>query len=161
MPAAIHFEAIKCALRQSKEGVVLSLVIHPNDLDPAVLSAPIGQQWIVALAPYVESPSVESNHMEVEKAQLRPIEGVLTPKERYAKSSEGEKAVTRAALLCKDPQFWGFMTAADQNECVSRLCDALFIDSRSKLATSPEALTEFLALETEYLQATGKLAQDR
>lgn len=124
MPTAIHFEAIKCALRQSKEGVVLSLVIHPNDLDPAVLSAPIGQQWIVALAPYVESPSVTSEPSE-RNGSLRPVaEGVTeTPAQRAIKMAHTH--------------------AGGSEEVLQGIRDYCGVKSCSEFKTNPEALKRF------------------
>jgi hypothetical protein len=49
---AFHFEAKKYALRQAKDGVIVSFVLHPDDVVPELLSAPIGEHYVVALAPY-------------------------------------------------------------------------------------------------------------
>ena len=38
------FEAIKSVLRQSKDGIVISLVIHPSDVPSPLLSDPIGSE---------------------------------------------------------------------------------------------------------------------
>jgi hypothetical protein len=54
MTAAFHFEAKKYALRQAKDGVIVSFVVHPDDVVAELLSAPIGEHYVVALAPYSE-----------------------------------------------------------------------------------------------------------
>jgi len=46
---AIHFEAIKYAFRQNKEGVVISFVVHPNDLPDGMLTSAIGSRFMIAL----------------------------------------------------------------------------------------------------------------
>ena len=46
--AALHVECIKIAYRQAKEGPVISLRMHPNDLAQIVANAPLGQRFAVA-----------------------------------------------------------------------------------------------------------------
>ena len=45
-----HFEAKKYAYRQTKDGMVVSFVIHPDDVPKEMATAPIGQRYIVACA---------------------------------------------------------------------------------------------------------------
>jgi hypothetical protein len=52
---AIKFEAVKSAYRQTKDGVVISLVIHPNDMSEEVATAPLGQRFAVALVPLTDA----------------------------------------------------------------------------------------------------------
>ena len=49
--AAIHVECIKVAYRQAKEGPVISLRMHPDDMAQAVANAPLGQRFVVAFVP--------------------------------------------------------------------------------------------------------------
>lgn len=99
MPEAISFEAKFYALRKSKDGLVVSFVIHPNDAPNELITAPIGEQYIVALAPFVESPSVEAtNEKGSEGSQLRPAAGrVLSSAERAIinahKYADGNKEI--------------------------------------------------------------------
>lgn len=46
--AAVHVECIKVAYRQAKEGPVISLRLHPDDMAQAVANAPLGQRFAVA-----------------------------------------------------------------------------------------------------------------
>lgn len=50
----MHFEAKKHAYRQTQDGIVVSFVVHPNDVCADLAIAPLGTQYIVALAPYTE-----------------------------------------------------------------------------------------------------------
>lgn len=73
-----------------------------------------------------------------------------TPKERYDAADEGEKAVVRANLLTGDPAFQKWcdaITPAQAGDYIRVKCG---IKSRGELATNPEALKRFLALETRY-----------
>lgn len=58
---AFHFEAKKHAYRQTQDGIVVSFVVHPNDVCADLAIAPLGTQYIVALAPYTEAASPSSN----------------------------------------------------------------------------------------------------
>lgn len=48
-------EAVKCALRQSDKGMIVSFVVHPNDDASHLLSMPIGQRVMLAVQPFIES----------------------------------------------------------------------------------------------------------
>lgn len=58
---AAHCEAKKYAYRQTKDGVVLSFVLHPNEVPPNVATAAIGTRYVLAL--------VELNDDETAKEQ--------------------------------------------------------------------------------------------
>ena len=90
-------------------------------------------------------------------------------KERYLLSDERERAVTRAAMLPNDPQFRQWLrdrrgwkaihfTVGDAADEIRHLCA---INSRRELLTNDKAYEAFLALETEYGIASGKIAEPR
>jgi hypothetical protein len=47
---ANHFEAKKHAYRQTQDGVVISFVVHPNDVSAEMAMAPLGMRYMVAFA---------------------------------------------------------------------------------------------------------------
>ncbi len=47
--SAAHCEARKIAYRQSKEGVVISFVLHPNEIPDSVATAALGTRFLLAL----------------------------------------------------------------------------------------------------------------
>lgn len=51
---ALHCEVKKYAYRQSKDGHIVSFVIHPNDMPKALANAPIGTCYQMAFAEYAE-----------------------------------------------------------------------------------------------------------
>ncbi len=55
-----NFEAKNYALRKSKDGVIVSFVVHPNDVDPALTSLPIGALVVIGWEEVVEVPKVEA-----------------------------------------------------------------------------------------------------
>lgn len=46
---ALHCEVVKYAYRQSKDGIVLSLVIHPQSVPDALAVAPLGTRYQLAM----------------------------------------------------------------------------------------------------------------
>lgn len=42
---AIHFEGVKYAFRQSKDGVIISFVVHPNEVPAELSTSAIGARW--------------------------------------------------------------------------------------------------------------------
>lgn len=84
--ASFSFEAKKYALRQAKDGVIVSFVVHPSDVVDKLLSAPIGEHYVVALAPYEKA---------AEQAEQQP----------EAPAPEPEKVLHISAKLSNDA-FW-------------------------------------------------------
>ena len=83
----------------------------------------------------------------------------------YDNATPGEKAVTRAVLLCQDERFIGWAKwkpdyglERGASGFIRLRCGVL---SRSELATNPDALARFLALEAQYLADTNQIAEVR
>lgn len=55
-----NFEAINYALRKSKDGVIVSFVVHPNDVDAALTALPIGARIVIGWEEVVEAPKGET-----------------------------------------------------------------------------------------------------
>src|SRR5262245_40660032 len=43
-----HFEALNYALRKSKDGIIVSFVVHPNDVSAELTALPIGARLKIA-----------------------------------------------------------------------------------------------------------------
>lgn len=72
----------------------------------------------------------------------------------------------RAAMLCHDGEFiaWfldKYPRRHPQQDVIDTFRIYLGIQSRRELDTDPEARARFEALETEFLQSTGRMASDR
>ena len=101
--ASFSFEAKKYALRQAKDGVVVSFLVHPADVVPELLSAAIGEHYVGALAPYEEKAA------EVERQPApEPIPEPEKPKERRPFHTLPRSQ--QAALLCNDNRFWWWLS---------------------------------------------------
>ena len=157
IPIKGSFEAKKIAFRQSKDGIVISFLIHPNDLSPDLAAAPLGIRMMVGYAEIVDEQS----------AQEPPTRSSAAKASYDAKSEQG-KAAQRAAILCKDEAFWRFISAngADrkiENEAMAAewMRGYLGVESRSDIAKNDDAFRAFLGVETAFKEASGQLPERR
>tara|TARA_X000001382_G_scaffold83110_1_gene58766 strand:- start:38 stop:508 length:471 start_codon:yes stop_codon:yes gene_type:complete len=143
---AESFEAKKYAYRQTKDGMVLSFVLHPDDVPKEMAIAPIGQRYMVACA------------------QIDDHENPIRPRA----TTDAEKALARANLICRDESYiqWARMnyyqwvnptyphqiadeTLEDEKYAAEVIRFICGIESRSELKNNPEArerLNEHLKL---------------
>ena len=143
---AESFEAKKYAYRQTKDGMVLSFVLHPDDVPKEMATAPIGQRYMIACA------------------QIDDYENPVKPRA----TTEIEKALARANLICRDESYiqWVRMNyyqwhvvdenQSDENYAAEVIRFICGIESRSELKTNPEArerLNEHLKLFESEVQA--------
>ena len=95
---AMHFEAKKHAYRQTQDGIVVSFVVHPNDMAADLAIAPLGTHYVVALAPYEEKAA------EVERQpEPAPVATDAPPKERRPFHTLPRSQ--QAAILINDAAF--------------------------------------------------------
>lgn len=121
---------------------------------------PSNPKWVaVALLDLSSPPKAEANAAKSQQG-----------KDRYRKMPEWERASTRAVLLCKDEAFqrWALnsdlkgVTAETREYLTSGwVKDTLGIKSRKDIASEVRAYGAFIALETEFRQATGQMAEVR
>ena len=117
------FEGVKTALRQTKDGVAITIVIHPNDLPNDLLSDEIGSRYMVGMARIGDDGNI------IESESVR----------------EAKRDVASAGALCRDIDFqtWlmnnGFSDAATEEDAANAVRNLLDIKSRSEIKDSPEA----------------------
>ena len=137
MDTAIHFEGIKYAYRQSKDGIVVSFVVHPNDVPQQLSTSLIGSRYMVALVEIGDDEQPKPVKKE-RKAEWRD----LTP-------------TAQAAIRCGEPQFWQFLARhgrhpENKEECRLAVCDMCGIESRAELSTNQKARVIWHQLDSEY-----------
>lgn len=140
--AAVHVEAVKSALRQTKDGVSLTLVLHPDGMPPSILTDPVGTRYMVALV------------------RLDEDDTPIAPREKV----DGERAIASAAMLCRLPEFqrWvlkvfkpkGALALSTDDSTAVWLRSYLGIQSRSELAYDRTARQKFLELRANFEQET-------
>ncbi len=171
-------EAKKYGLRQSKEGVILSFVLHPDDVTNAVLLAPVGQRGMLVFVPINDDEQIEPNMVrdtadfppvcsaamdEAKESADRPINPDRSERSKraYAQANEGEKAVTRAALLAQDTQFQTWLKVYDEEQAARYIRSFCGVSSRKDMAKNASALHRFFALEERYRMSSGQMTDAR
>lgn len=136
----IQCEVVKIAMAQDKNGHILKVAIHPNDLPKDLILDPLGTRYVMVLA------------------RLNDQDEVVKPREK----SEGEKAVASSGALCNNPRFisWlysrglsGGSTATDAEVGVRAYCA---VKSRAELATNEDARRKFIELRDAFDRAYKK-----
>lgn len=139
--SAISFEAIKVSMRQSKDGVMVTFAIHPNDQTNDLLIHPVGSRYQVALVQLDD--------------EGQPIE----PRSR----SEGKHAVEASGMLCKSMEFqsWLYRTGAilqaTEEDAVQYIHSYCGVASRSQIGDNVEARRLFDALRLRFNQSRSIL----
>lgn len=119
----IQFEGIKTGLRQSKEGYMLTLAVHPEDVPDDLMRDFVGARYMVVMV------RVGDDEKPIDREQAYP----------------GDNAVKVAGMLCRNPDFWEFLAENEwldeqsESACVEWLVTFLNIDSRKDLKTNSEA----------------------
>jgi hypothetical protein len=84
---ALHCEAKKHAYRQTQDGVVVSFVLHPQEVPGGLATAPLGTRYMLALA------EIGDDEQPVERpAPVKP-----------------HSFAQRAGILCNEKSFWTFL----------------------------------------------------
>lgn len=131
---AINFECRKLHLKQSKDGFVLSVLIHPNDLPEEVIMSPLMSQYMVAMVRMADNSEPQENKTKTEE----------------------ERAVTSAAMLCENERFRNWLEAKgvvvdnskeETIDYVRRFCG---IRSRSDLKSNAGARELFKSLKADF-----------
>lgn len=119
----IQFEGVKMGLRQSKDGYVLNLAVHPDELPADLMRDFVGSRYVVVMV------RIGDDEQPLDRDAAFP----------------GDSAVKMAGMICRDKYFWEFvfnLAAVEidsEDECRAWLCDYLNIEARRELKTSPEA----------------------
>jgi hypothetical protein len=133
----VQCEVVKIAMAQDKNGHILKLSIHPNDLPKDLVLDPLGSRYVMVLAKLNDQDEIE------------------TPKDK----SEGERAVDIAGLLCRNDRFvhWlydsGFSIADSQDGAINAVRQLCGIKSRAEFRTNEEARDKFFELKAEFESA--------
>ena len=130
----IQFEAIKTSFRQNKDGFVLSLAIHPDDVPQDLMKDYVGSQYMVVMVRLADDgkPMVRDNEFA------------------------GDAAVKSSGILCRDPEFWDWLFQKEmlfdksEKSCTEFLYSYLGIESRKELKTDAEARDLFNRLKQAF-----------
>lgn len=115
-----QFEGKKVALKQTKDGHVLTLAIHPDEIPEEILRDFVGARYMVVMVRIGENE---------EPMERQPV----------------NKHISIAGMLCRDRQFWeflfeqGLLLETNEDAATEWLKAYLNIDSRSELKDNEEA----------------------
>lgn len=130
----IQFEGIKTGLRQSKDGYLLSIAIHPDDINDALMRDFVGSRYMVVMVRLGDDdqPMVRDN------------------------SFPGDTAVKMAGLVCRDPEFWEWLFQKqmifEKTESAAKefLYGYIGIETRKELKTDASARDLFNQLKKTF-----------
>jgi len=163
------FEAKKHAYRQTQDGIVVSFVIHPNDMPEHLALAPLGTRFGVAVAeigddeqpitaqgtPRVDGQSDRASAPDAAEAVgSSPIPVATKDRRKFSDLPLSQQC----ALRCRDERFWNFLS---QNHGVipntdwptvaaSYIRTFCAVASRGEIGVDPNATAKWLNLEAEY-----------
>ena len=128
-----QFEAKKVALKQTKDGHVLTLAIHPDDSPEEILRDFVGARYMVVMVRLADT-EVPFNRDEFAGAQM----------------------VKLAGMLCRDSKFWdylyedGQLFETSEAACIDWLLSYLSVSSRAEIKTNLEAQGALKILYAQY-----------
>ena len=138
--AAVHFEAVKTSMSQSKQGTVLRLALHPNEVPPSLHTAWVGSRYMVAMVKLDEEDQPEMSDQQRETNRL----------------------IASAGMLCRNLDFAKFLFDADtllgvpndeaerEKRVAGALREALGVESRSEMRTNSVARERFKNMVEEF-----------
>lgn len=136
----VQCEVVKIAMAQDKNGHILKLSIHPNDLPKDLVLDPLGTRYVMVLA------------------RLNDQDEVEPPREK----TDAEKCVDIAGLLCRNRRFisWlaavGYSTGGTEQHAINAIRDLCGIKSRAEFRTDEDARRIFMDLKAEFEEAVKK-----
>lgn len=123
----LQFESVKVAIKQDKNGYILTLCIHPDEVPVDLLRSFVGARYQVVMV---------------------RLDGMEQP--------ETDKSVQMAGILCRDPKFWEFLhddsqiIEACENDATDWLRDYLGVKSRTELKDNMEARAQLDSINKEF-----------
>lgn len=183
------FEARKWGWRQTKEGIVVSFLVHPNDINAVLAIAPLGTIYAIG---FREMPDGDTSGAgESRQASLSPDtrwgnpaqpsvsheptgrDIADTPTAVPPPEAEGQgrdiprrpfhelPPTTQAVLACQDDRFIRWGACGNEEICIRWVRRMCGVKSRSELNTNHNAAFIWRALYARYRRETGLEAEPR
>ncbi len=142
-----HCEAKKHAYRQTQDGIVVSFVLHPNEVPDDLALAALGTRYMLALSRIGD----DEEPQEPEQKPKRPVE-------RW----ESMSPVKQAAILCNDDQFqdWSAPGQPSFDGARNYILHECGITSRKHL-TAEGPRHAWAAMVAKFRADTGRTAEQR
>jgi hypothetical protein len=153
---ALPCELVKYALRQSKDGIVISFVVHPSDIPAALQTSSIGSRWMAALV------QIGDDERPIPQAAKEPqTKSAATPR-RLDKPAGAKRAweelqpAQQAGIRCGEPTFRAFLTEeytyapSTTEEAAEAVRDLCCVNSRAQLNTIHSSRVIWFGLDKKY-----------
>lgn len=138
---AVHFEGVKYAYRQSKDGIVVSFVVHPHEVPASLSTSNIGARYMVALV------EIGDDEQPKKPAKVKPAKPEATEKDK--KNWRDMKPAQQAGIRCAEPIFWQYLLEQHKEliggkphnaeQCAADVRSLCGVQSRSELNTNHAA----------------------
>lgn len=129
----LNFEAVKIAMKQDKDGYVLTLRVHPDEVPDALFRDFVGARY--------QTVMVRLNNSD------QPM---------HRENDLGTDLVRLAGILCREDSFgkWledqGEILTVNEAEVVEWMRSTLGVRSRSEISSNPEAMTKLREINRNY-----------
>ena len=129
----LNFEAMKIAMKQDKEGYVLTLRVHPDEVPNELFRDFVGSRYQVVMVRLSETDQPMNREAEV-----------------------GKEIVRLAGYLCRNADFakWlehlGEILDTKEDEVVEWMRNTLEVRSRAELSTNPVAAQRLRDINQEF-----------
>lgn len=130
----LQFEGVKVALKQNKDGYVLTISIHPDEIPDELMRDFVGARYQVVMV------RIGDDEMPLDRRDY-----------------DGEKSIRLAGVLCREKEFQRFLMQhseifdANEKEATEWLRIKMGTKSRSELKTNPQAREILSTVNKEYL----------
>lgn len=136
---------------RTQKGVVVSFVIHPQEVPRALALDDLGTRYGMALA-----------RIEEDGAADAPRKPVSTPApDKPRRVFRDMPRSQQAAIMCQDAGFQAHINAGNREQAARRLRYSLGIESRADLDKDMEAAEKWDRLYAQFQQETGRMAEVR
>ena len=128
-----NFEAVKVALKQDKTGYMLTLNIHPDEIDEAIMRDFVGSRYQVVMV------------------RLDGNEKPMNREQEYA-----HDPTRMAGMMCRELAFHKFLYdgghifMANEEEATNWLKEFLGVQSRTEIKDNPQAQQKLRVINQEF-----------
>ncbi len=159
---ALPCEMVKYALRQTKDGIVVSFVVHPNDIPAALQTSHIGSRWMAALVQIgddelpINKPREVQNNTAIVSPTLQP--GTDKRPAGARRDWRDVQPAAQSGIRCSEPLFQAFLRETRKvaigtpEEAAAVVRDVCGVNSRVEFGTKHAARMAWKALDSEFEQ---------
>ena len=161
MTNADHCEAKLHALRKTQDGVVVSFVLHPNDIPDRLMLSNLGTRYMLAFAEIGddELPKRKDGDATDDGRTVLPLPTTPETRPRVESAPRGAfndmPPVKQAGILCADPVFWKFLCengyyVSNELDTITAVRDICNVESRKHITAGTSAYDKWNWLVQRY-----------